>query len=47
MLCRNCNHYLEFCFATAKAGLVAVPLNIWFKGKELSYLINNSAVPEP
>jgi acyl-CoA synthetase (AMP-forming)/AMP-acid ligase II len=42
ILCRNCNQYLEFYFATAKAGLVAVPLNTWFIGKELSYLINSS-----
>lgn len=42
MLCRNCNQYLEFYLATAKARLVAVPLNTWFKGKELSYLITNS-----
>ena len=26
ILCRNCNQYLEFYFATAKAGLVAVVL---------------------
>lgn len=39
---RNCNQYLEFYFATAKAGLVAVPLNTWFKARELSYLIDNS-----
>lgn len=42
MLSRNCNQYLEFYLATAKAGLVAVPLNTWFKGKELSHLINDS-----
>jgi long-chain acyl-CoA synthetase len=42
ILCRNCNQYIEFYFATAKAGLVGVPLNTWFKGRELSYLIDNS-----
>jgi len=42
ILSPNCNQYIEFYFATAKAGLVGVPLNTWFKGKELSYLIDNS-----
>ena len=42
ILCPNCNQYIEFYFATAKAGLVGVPLNTWFRGKELSYLLNNS-----
>ena len=27
ILSRNCNQYLEFYFAAAKAGLISVPLN--------------------
>lgn len=42
ILCRNCHRYLEFYFATAKAGLVAVPLNTWYQEQELSYVINDS-----
>lgn len=42
ILCRNSHQYLEFYLATAKAGLVAVPLNTWYREKELSYLINDS-----
>lgn len=42
ILCRNCNQYLEFYFATAKAGLIAVPLNTWLRKRELEYLIKNS-----
>ncbi len=42
ILSRNSNQYLEFYFATAKAGLVAVPLNTWYSARELSFLINNS-----
>jgi len=40
ILCRNSNQYLEFYFACAKAGLAAIPLNIWLKGKELTHLLN-------
>jgi len=38
------NHprYVEFYQAIAKAGLIAVPLNAWFIGKELSFIINDS-----
>ena len=42
ILSPNCNQYLEFYFATAKAGLIGVPLNTWFKKKELSHLVNDS-----
>ncbi len=42
ILCRNCNQYLEFYFATAKAGLIAVTLNTWLRARELSYLIKDS-----
>jgi len=42
ILCRNCHQYLEFYFATAKAGLVAVPLNTWLRKRELDYLIRDS-----
>lgn len=42
ILSHNCNQYLEFYFATAKAGLIAVPLNTMFLGKELTFLLNDS-----
>lgn len=42
ILSPNCHQYIEFYFATAKAGLVGVPLNTWFRARELSYLLNNS-----
>ncbi len=42
ILARNSNWYLEFYFASAKAGLVAVPLNTWLREKELSHLIDLS-----
>ena len=47
ILCRNCNQYMEFYLAAAKAGLVAVPLNTWFKDKELSHLVNDSGATSP
>jgi len=42
ILSRNCSQYIEFYLATAKAGLVGVPLNTWFRGKELAQLIDSS-----
>ena len=42
ILSRNCHQYIEFYFATAKAGLVGVPLNTWLKENELSQFIENS-----
>jgi acyl-CoA synthetase (AMP-forming)/AMP-acid ligase II len=42
ILCRNCNQYLEFYFACAKTGLVALPFNTWYKVNELSQLLNLS-----
>ncbi|MCX8126733.1 MAG: acyl--CoA ligase, partial [Dehalococcoidia bacterium] len=42
ILCRNCPEYLVLYFACARAGLIAVPLNTWYKEKELSFLINDS-----
>ena len=42
ILCPNCNQYLEFYLAISKAGLVGVPLNYRFIGKELALLINHS-----
>ena len=42
ILSRNCNQYLEFYFAVAKAGMIGVPLNSRFLGQELVYLINDS-----
>lgn len=38
----NCHQYLEVYGATAKMGYVHVPLNFRLKGRELSYLMNNS-----
>ena len=43
ILSRNCNQYIEFYFAAAKAGLVSVPLNFWLLPAELSRLINDSS----
>jgi len=42
ILSRNCNQYLEFYFAAAKAGLISVPLNTWLLPTELSELIHDS-----
>ncbi len=42
ILSRNCNQYIEFYFAAAKAGLVSVPLNSWLLPSELSYLIDDA-----
>jgi long-chain acyl-CoA synthetase len=42
MMERNSYQYLEFYFAAAKIGAVVVPVNWRNKGKELSYIINNS-----
>ena len=42
ILCGNCNQYLEFYMASAKAGMIGVPLNARFLGKELTYLLNDS-----
>ena len=42
ILSRNCNEYLEFYLAVAKAGLIGVALNPMFKAGELGYLIDDS-----
>ncbi len=42
ILSRNCNQYLDFYFASAKAGLISVPLNTWLLPPELSDLIHDS-----
>ena len=42
ILSRNCNPYLEFYFAAAKAWLITVPLNTWLLPTELSDLIHDS-----
>ena len=42
ILSRNCNQYIEFYFAAAKAGLISVPLNSWLLPSELSYLIDDA-----
>ena len=42
ILSRNCNQYLDFYFAVAKAGLISVPLNSWLLPRELSDLIHDS-----
>jgi long-chain acyl-CoA synthetase len=39
---RNSYQYLEFYFASFKIGAVVVPVNWRNKGRELSYIINNS-----
>ncbi|MDH5695993.1 MAG: long-chain-fatty-acid--CoA ligase [Dehalococcoidia bacterium] len=41
ILAYNCPQYFEV-FNVAKAGMVCVPLNYRFVGRELAYLINNS-----
>jgi acyl-CoA synthetase (AMP-forming)/AMP-acid ligase II len=41
VLAYNCPQYFEI-YCTAKAGMVGVPLNYRFVGRELAYLINNS-----
>lgn len=38
----NFPRYVEFYQAMAKAGFIAIPLNAWFIGKELSFIINDS-----
>ncbi len=42
ILCGNCHYYLEFYFACAKTGLVALPLNTWLKAGELSHPLDLS-----
>lgn len=42
ILSRSCNEYLEYYFATAKVGLIAVPLNTRLLGNELSYMLNDT-----
>ena len=42
ILAFNCIEYYEILFSTAKAGMVAVPLNFRFAGEEISYILNQS-----
>ncbi|MDO8721219.1 MAG: long-chain-fatty-acid--CoA ligase [Syntrophales bacterium] len=42
VLYHNCHCYTELFFALAKGGIVIVPIDFRLKGKEISFLINNS-----
>jgi fatty-acyl-CoA synthase len=39
----NCSQYLEIYFAMAKLGIILVPLNYRLTGKELQYILDDSA----
>jgi acyl-CoA synthetase (AMP-forming)/AMP-acid ligase II len=42
VLYHNCHRYAELFFALVKGGMVLVPIDFRLKGKEISFLINNS-----
>src|SRR6476659_4746787 len=42
VLMQNCPDYLHVLFGAAKIGAVIVPINTAYKGRLLSYIINNS-----
>jgi len=42
IMLRNMPEYIEILFALAKIGVVAVPLNVMFKGKSLEFLLVSS-----
>lgn len=43
MRARNCPQFIEFFFAAAKCGAIAVPINPYYKQRELEYLIRDSS----
>ena len=42
ILSHNCTQYVIFLFAVAKIGAWVTPLNFMLRGKDISYIINNS-----
>ena len=42
ILSRNCNEYLECNYAAAKAGLVALPINVRLSSAELQYVVKHA-----
>lgn len=42
VLYHNCHRYAELFFALMKGGMVMVPIDFRLKGKEISFLLNNS-----
>jgi fatty-acyl-CoA synthase len=42
VLAYNCVEWMEIYVATAKAGLVAVPINFWLVGTEVGYILEDS-----
>ena len=43
MLAYNCVEWMEIYAATAKAGLVTVPINFRLSGEEILYIVENCA----
>jgi long-chain acyl-CoA synthetase len=39
---RNCHQYLEFCFAAAKIGAIAVPINFRLSEKEIRFILGDA-----
>ena len=42
--CRNCWQYALLAFATARAGVVLVPINFMLTAEEISYILGHSRV---
>lgn len=44
ILVKNSHHFVIVFFATIKIGAILVPINFWYKGSEISYVVKKSGI---